>query len=225
MARKLGLYLTKGRRLRGTRSFDRGHVLIISMLTMFSLAGAAGITFDGYRIYRENIEQGRLARSVALSVFKTYAAAGCIYDWKNANVGRIKFSLSTAAATANVLGSNPSNVSASTAMGVWQLKMVDEADGPTESFAQIRFGGVAAPDSKALGVINGCTLTNGNPNEPTFAEGTRYLGVEVTLRGLSTTSRSTWMAGFLGIKKLFTTTSVAFLTYDTASPTSPFREI
>jgi len=206
-------------------SREAGSVAVLVILSIFAVLGFGGISFDTYRLYRENIEQGRLARSVAVAAAKSYASAGCSYDWKNNNTGRVKFALTTAAASVNVAGHTPSSVNPVAQGGIWKLELTDSADGPTEAWAGIRLGAVSSVDSAILSPILPCVTTNSDLNNPTFVEGSRFVGIEVKLKGLSSTSRATWFARLVGLNRLLTSQSSTFLVYDTANTGVPLSFI
>jgi len=71
-------------------------LMMVAALMLF------GLVYDGYRVYRENIEQDRRARSIGAIALKAYQRAGCEYDRNDNNAGRVKFAFNAAMSAVDI---------------------------------------------------------------------------------------------------------------------------
>lgn len=149
-------------------SSQAGAMMAAAAIVAMGILAMFGLTYDVYRILREQSEQDRIARSVGIVTLKAFASAGCEFDWKNGNRKRIEYALKAAAEVVDVEGASWSSVSplVTSPTGAVEQSFSDDT-GPTRGFIQIKLGSLTSLSSTAaLGAPQACQALpppNGNP--------------------------------------------------------------
>jgi hypothetical protein len=139
---------------------ESGNVIVGAPFMVIGLLMGFGVTYSGYRVYQENIEQDRRARSIGLAALKAYDLAGCEYDHVNRNAGRVRFAVDAARRAMDVENVEsmplPSiSIPAGGTSGPIEA-VFEDSTGGTRGKVTLRLGSVDDMSDGTLGVLKPC---------------------------------------------------------------------
>jgi len=140
---------------------ERGGILVMSAIGLIGLLMVFGLAYDGFRLYREKVNQERLARSIGMVTLKAYSRAGCQFDRGNKNTDRIRFALTAASHVVDVenaagMSISPSTLSGDGSYAPIEVVFEDPQGGRTQAKATIRLGSVSSPQDTTLDNLKPC---------------------------------------------------------------------
>ena len=129
---------------------------------MIGLMMGFGVAYDGYRMYQENIEQDRRARSIGLATLKAYELAGCEFDHVNRNAGRVRFALDAGRRAMDVTNAENAplpavSIPANGTSEPIEATFDDMAEGRLAN-ARVRIGSVEDLSDRTLGGLKPCSV-------------------------------------------------------------------
>jgi hypothetical protein len=147
----------RGNRLRSSHQW--GGVMIATPLMLVGGLMLFGLAYDGYRAYRENIEQDRRARSIGVVALKAYQRAGCSYDRDGNNAGRVTFALNAAMNAVDIKDVTARAIPAVTLPSSGPVEVVfEDTSGPSLAKVVVRLGSLSSADDTSLEGLNPCKV-------------------------------------------------------------------
>lgn len=146
------------KREKRVRSFHQwGGVFVATPLMIVGGLMLFGLSYDGYRLYRENIEQDRRARSIGVVALKAYQTAGCDYDRDGNNAGRVTFALNAAMNAVDIEDVSVSAIPPVTLPSSDPVEVVfQDTSGPSLAKVRVRLGSLPSSDDISLSGLNPC---------------------------------------------------------------------
>jgi|GEM_PF-4252294 len=147
----------RGDRIRSSHQW--GGVMFATPIMFVATLMLFGLAYDGYRVYRENIEQDRLARSIGVVALKAYRTAGCDYDRDGDNAGRVKFALNAAMNTVDIKDISANSIPAISLPSSGPVEVVfEDTSGPSLGKVVVRLGSLSSSDDTSLEGLNPCSI-------------------------------------------------------------------
>lgn len=152
----------EGRVRNSRRSREGGGIVVAIPFVMIGLMMGFGVAYDGYRMYQENIEQDRRARSIGLAALKAYELAGCEFDHVNRNAGRVRFALDAGRRAMDVTNAENAPLPAVSIPAEGTSSPIEatfeDTTGGTLANASIRIGSVEDLSDRTLGGLRPCAV-------------------------------------------------------------------